>query len=466
MTKRLPSYIALTIKYLAIVIGTIMLVIACSNDTQLQHDKAVDSTSESNILQLWWDKGYILEEDEAIARIVDTWQQKSGQRAEIKFYTADEITQKTRRAIQAGNPPDVLFSSRAEYPLLAWQGKLANVSDVVKPAERLYTDTSKTAAYLYNNVAEQQSYYSVPLHQGTIHVFYWKDLLSQAGKSPEDIPHDWDEFWEFWKTVQRQLQPERPDIYGLGIPYSQEASDTYYLFEQILEAYDVAILDDRGNLKVDREDVRQGIINCLGWYASFYEQGYVPSSALNWLDPDNNREFINRKVVMTPNPTLSIAIALDEAGEASLANLGTIEFPNKPDGNPIEHIVSVRQAVILAEANNKTIAKDFLAFLIQPEVIGNYLKSAGGRYLPAIKAARRDAFWTNPNNTHVATATKTITNGQTKLFYSAKYPPYSLVLEQNIWGQALHSIVVDKVTPEQAADKAIAQIKSIFTEWE
>ncbi|MGB5634342.1 MAG: hypothetical protein WBM86_16390 [Waterburya sp.] len=37
-----------------------------------------------------------------------------------------------------------------------------------------------------------------------------------------------------------------------------------------------------------------------------------------------------------------------------------------------------------------------------------------------------------------------------------KYPAYSLVLEQNIWAQALNSIVVDQVSPERAADKAIA----------
>ena len=460
MTKKLLSYFAL-------VIITMMLVIACNSDTQLQHDMmARRSRSDADVLEIWWDKGYILKEDEAIYQIVDAWQQKSNQKAEVKFYTADEITQKTRRAIQAGNPPDVLFSSRAEYPLLAWQGKLADVSDVVKPVEQLYTTTSRTAAYLYNNVAKKQSYYSVPLHQGTIHIFYWQDLLNRIGKNPEDIPLSWDEFWEFWQTVQLQLQPERSDIYALGIPYSQEASDTYYLFEQILEAYNVAIFDDRGNLQVDRENVRQGIVDCLEWYAGFYERGYVPSSALNWLDPDNNREFLNRTVVMSPNPTLSIAIALNENREVSAKNLGIMEFPHKPDGNPIRHLVAVRQAVVLADAKNPKLARDFLTYLIQPEVISNYLKSAGGRYLPAIKAARQDSFWTNPQNVPVATATQTLTKGQTRLFYSARYPAYSLVLEQNIWGQALNSIVVDEISPEQAADKAIAQIEEIFAEWE
>lgn len=454
--------------YLAIAIAILILAIACNSDTQLQHDQVVKTRSlnESNVLQIWWDKGYIFEEDEAIKQIVNSWQQKSDQKAEIKFYTADEITARTRRAIRAGNPPDILFSSRAEYPLLAWQGKLADVSDVVKPIEQLYTNTSRKAAYLFNNVDKKQSYYSVPLHQGTIHIFYWKDLLDRVGKNANDIPHDWDKFWEFWKEIQIELQKYQQDIYALGIPYSKEASDTYYLFEQILEAYNVAIFDAEENLKIDDENVRQGIVDCLKWYANFYEEGYVPSSALNWLDPDNNRNFLNRNVVMTPNPTLSIATALNKDPEASLSNLGTIEFPNKPDGNPLKHIVAVRQAVILASAKNQKIAKDFLSFLTQPEVIGHYLKSAGGRYLPAITAARQDSFWTNPKNIHVATATKTLTTGQTRLFYSAQHPAYSLVLEQNIWGEALNSIAVAKISPEQAADKAISQIKEIFAQWD
>lgn len=452
---------------LALAIATVLLVVACNSDTQLQNDEATKSTSETNILQIWWDKGYIIQEDEILQKIVNNWQVKSDEKAEIKFYTADDIAQKTQRAIQAGNPPDILFSSRAEYPLLAWQGKLEDVSEVIEPVEQFYTSTAKKAAYLYNNIAEKLSYYSVPLHQGTIHIFYWKDLLASIGKDASDIPRSWDEFWQFWQEAQRKLQQDKQqNIYGLGLPFSIEASDTYYLFEQILEAYNVTILDAENKLIVDNPDVRQGIIDCLKWYIEFYQQGYVPPSALTWLDPDNNREFLNRNVLMTPNPTLSIATALLEDKEVYAKDLGTMEFPNKPDGNPMRHIVSVRQAVILAEAKNKQIAKDFLAYLIQPEIINNYLKSAGGRYLPAITTATKDSFWTNFQDPHISTATKTLTNeGQTRLFYSVQDPIYSSVLEENVWGQALNSIALNKVSPEQAADKAIAQIEEIFAEW-
>ena len=460
MTKKL-------LIYLASAIAVMLLVIACNSETQLQNTQVDPSRSlnREKVLEIWWDKGYIVEEDIILQQIVRDWQQQTGEKAEIKFYTADEIAQKTQRAIQAGNPPDVLFSSRAEYPLLAWQGKLADVSEVMQSVEGLYTDAAKQAAYLYNNQEQKRSYYSVPLHQGTIHIFYWQDLLKKAGKNADDIPRSWNEFWEFWKEVQTKLRQQELDVYGLGIPFSVEASDTYYLFEQILEAYNVTILDAEGKLKVDDADVRRGIADCLQWYAELYQQGYVPTNALKWLDPDNNRNFLNRNLVMTPNPTLSIATALLEDRETYFNDLVTIEFPHKPDGSPMKHLVSIRQAAILAGAKHPQLAKDFLAYLIQPEVINNYLQSAGGRYLPVLISAIQDSFWTNPQNPHVATATKTLTQGQTKLFYSVQNPIYSSVLEQNVWGKALNRIAVDKISPQQAADEAIAQIKTIFQQW-
>ncbi|MBE9168754.1 carbohydrate ABC transporter substrate-binding protein [Pleurocapsales cyanobacterium LEGE 06147] len=448
----------------------IAILVACTNfnnseqlTSESNSTQTTPSSQENKTLEIWWDKGYIAEEDEILQQIVDDWQQNTGNKAEIFFYSADEITQKTNRAIQAGNPPDLLFSSRAEYPLLAWQGKLIDVSDVIKPVEKFYSSTAKQAAYLYNNVEKKRSYYAVPLHQATIHIFYWKDLLKKAGKNSEDIPQKWDEFWEFWRKLPIKFQNNgKTNIYSLGLPISVGASDTYYLFEQILEAYDVSILDSRGQLIVDNPKVRQGIVNCLEWYAKFYQQGYVPPTATRWLDPDNNRSFLNRTVVMTPNPTLSIATALRKDPETYTNKLGMLEFPTKPNGKPMRHIVAVRQVVILAEAQNQKIAKNFLAYLIQPEVIGNYLKSSGGRYLPVITPAKQDSFWTQPTDLPVSTATKTLTQGQTRLFYSVQNPIYSSVLAENIWGKALNRIVTDNISANQAADEAIARIKAIF----
>lgn len=254
-------------------------------------------------------------------------------------------------------------------------------------------------------------------------------------------------------------------IYGLGFPISARAGDTYEVFEQILEAYDVQILNSRGQLLVDEPKVRQGIIDCLDWYTKFYRQGYVPPEAVNWLNPDNNRQLLNRLVVMTPNNSLSIPAAVRQDPDIYLNRLGTIGYPNKPNGKPMRYLVVVRQAVVFTESKNQKLAKDFLAYLIQPEVTGGYLKASGGRNLPVLKQVWKDSFWTDPVDPHISTVAKTLIEGRTRLFYIAQNPAYSVVLKENLWGKALNRIVVDGVSPKQAADEVIERIKQIFDQW-
>jgi len=463
------SYFAWAAKYIAMGIATMMLVIGCSRDTQLQNNEVIRrSPSQANVLQIWWDKGYYPQEDEALAKVVSNWEQKTNHQVKLSFYTNDELSQKTQRAIQAGDPPDILMNDGGDRTIgaLAWQGKLADVSRVIEPVEDLIDRTMLSSVYLYNNVAKKQSYYAIPIHVSIPHIFYWRDLLQQIDKKERDIPQDWDGFWQFWQQAQQPIQTQQQqDIYGIGLPLSVAATDTYEIFEQILEAYNVEIVDLEGNLQVDNSEVRQGIINCLDWYTKFYLQGFVPPDAVDWLNPDNNRSLLNYQVVMTPNNSLSIPAALGKDSQEYQDKLVTAGYPKKPSGEQMKYIALVRQAIILKEAPHQKLAQEFLSYLIQPEIIGNYLKAAGGRFFPVNEKSWTDPFWTDPADPHISTAARPFLNGQTRLSHTALNPAYSLILKEGIWGQALNSIVTDKVSAEQAADRAIAQIEKIFTEW-
>lgn len=459
MTKKL-------LRYFALVIATIMLVVACNSDTQLQNDEVAKSPSKTNVLQIWWDKGYYPEEDEALRNVVSNWEAKTNNKARLSFYTNDELSKKTQRAIQAGDPPDILMNDGGDRTIgsLAWQGKLADVSQVIEPVQEIFDDTMLSSAYLYNDVEQKSSYYAIPIHVSIPHIFYWQDLLKQTDRNA--LPQDWNGFWQFWQQAQQELQKQQErEIYGIGLPLSVAAVDTYEIFEQILEAYDVAILDSQGNLQLDDPKIRQGIVDCLKWYAGFYLQGYVPPDAVNWLNPDNNRSLLNRQIIMTPNNSLSIPAALGKDSEEYQSLLVTAAYPNKPSGEAMKYIALVRQAIILKDANNQKLAREFLAYLIQPEVISDYLKAAGGRFFPVNNKSWSDPFWTDPADPHISTAAKPFINQKTRLSHTALNPAYSLVLQEGIWGQALNDIVIDKISPEQAADKAIAQIESIFAEW-
>lgn len=449
---------------LSLSLGLVILVSGC---TQTPETVSPSTTTDipSDELSILWDKGYVIEEDEAIETAVNQWQAETSETVDLAFYNSGEIAPKTLRASQAGAPPDILFAAKSVYPISDWQGKLADVTDVVEPKANTITADALQAAKVYGSEVAGDRYYAVPLNQSTIQIHYWKDLLAEAGYTPDDIPTEWDDFWTFWKTAQDTLQAQGEDIYGMGLPLSENAKDSHDLFEQVLVAYNVSLLDEKGQLQIDQPDVREGIIQCLTWYTQWYDQGYVPPNASQWLDPDNNRNFLNRQVLMTPNPTLSIPAAVRNDEETYFNKMGTLPWPNRPDGSPLPHLVETRQAIIFVDAVHPDLAKQFLSYLIQPEIISAFLKTSYGRFMPVTDAIKTDPFWSDPVDPHISTVTNIVLNEDTQPFNLALNPAYGVVMEENVWGQALNKIVEEGVSVEVAADQAIEQIQQIFAAW-
>ncbi|MEO0014916.1 MAG: hypothetical protein RLZZ535_3305, partial [Cyanobacteriota bacterium] len=279
------------LRYCVVAIAIFMLVIACNSDTQLnntQIDKSrsrpkglapgggsrsaysgdfASSPRSNKVLQIWWDKGYSPEEDAALQKLVKKWSQKTGHKVEIDFYTLDQRSAKPQRYLQGGETPDIFMSFKAEStlnPRLAWEGKLIDLTSIVEPVKAIYEPGALATAYYYNNVEQKYGYYAVPIHRAALHIYYWQDLVEKTGRTAADIPQDWDGFWQFWIDVAKDLKNQhQQNILPIGLPMSVEAGDTYQAFEYILEAYNVKLVDEEGNLLVDDPQVRQGIIQCL-----------------------------------------------------------------------------------------------------------------------------------------------------------------------------------------------------------
>ena len=442
------------------------LVAACSAKAPSTTQMA--NSQSSAALEIWWTKGFILIEDEAIQKVVKDWQGKTNLPVNLSFHKQDDILQKLERAYQSGNPPDILYAYKGDLalnPRFAWEGKLADVSDIIEPVKADYVATALNSVSFYNNVEKKQSYFAVPLSQEATYISYWRDLLKEAGSSDRDIPTSWDEFWNYWKGLQDHLRSHYANLYGLGIQSSPRNSDTYVFFEYVLQAYNVQLFDQQGNLQLDQPSVREGITRCLDWYTQFYKQGYVPLTATHWSSPDNNRALLNHSVAMTVNASMSIPVSQRDNQEVYFKELGTIGFPNKPDGNPLEYLVSINQAVILASSQKQQTAKNFLAYLIQPQVLQSFVKNFGGRFFPVMPEAWQDSFWTNAADPHIPIQAKTLRDRSTRSFYTVRAPAYSQVFQNDVWGTVISRIATNAITVEQGANEAIHQIKQLFLEW-
>ncbi len=190
----------------------------------------------------------------------------------------------TLEALATGNPPDIVYNRRVEFslsPRLAWEDKLADVSDVIEPVKSLYTETALASIYLNNNLTKKRSYYAVPIQQQTLHIHYWQYLLKEINLKESDIPNEWDNFWQFWQNAQDAIrQKNKSQIYGIGLAMSSTSNDTFYQFEQALAAYDIKLLDENGEILLDKPEVRQGIITVLNWITNLYKDGYIPPDSV------------------------------------------------------------------------------------------------------------------------------------------------------------------------------------------
>ena len=423
-------------------------------------------SKESGVLTIWWYKGYVEAEKTYLEKIVKDWEKENSKKIQLVFFDQEVLLDgEIKNAVASGATPDIAINQGQLEFRLAWEGKLKDVSAIIKPVKSSFPDSVLKNSYQYNNVTKKKSYYAVPIYQEEVNLHYWRDLVEQAGYKDLDIPQDWDSFWQFWTKVQQKLQSQQQKVFGLGFNTYPSSSDTFLFFEYILEAYNVKILDHQGRLLTDRPETRQGIIQALKWWEQFYQQGYIPPSALVWENPDNNSAFHNRIVAMTPNPTLSIPAARVEEPEVYFNQIGTIPYPNKPSGEPMTYLTKVRQVLVFADRNFED-AQSFLSYFIQPQILGSYIEAAGGRFFPVNKNNWDDPFWNDPEDPHISTIRKMFTESPTRSHYFSDNPAYVDVLEENIWGQALYQIVVDGGSPEESADLAIARIEEIFNQWQ
>ncbi|MEO0459115.1 MAG: extracellular solute-binding protein, partial [Cyanobacteria bacterium P01_A01_bin.114] len=155
-----------------------VLVMACSPSAQMdsaqmdsaqvdsaQTDPGTTAATAKTGLTILWDKGYVIEEDEAIDAAVKQWQAETGTTVNLSFYNSGEIAPKTLRASKAGTPPDILFAAKSVYPVDEWQGKLAEVTDIIEPMADRLTPSALQAAHIYGVDKAQGRYYAVPLNQ-------------------------------------------------------------------------------------------------------------------------------------------------------------------------------------------------------------------------------------------------------------------------------------------------------------
>jgi multiple sugar transport system substrate-binding protein len=425
-------------------------------------------------LVVWWEEGFYDQANEAVAEIVAAFEQETGKEVELVQPAQDEIFEKARVALEAGQPPDFLFSTVSEKWAAQWayEGRLADLEGALGPALDLFDADALEASTLLNGSTGQRGLYALPMGRGSNHIHVWSSLLERAGFTLADVPKEWRAFWSFWCD---QVQPAvrmalgRDDIWGVGLPMSVAAvSDTFNELEQFQLAYQASWLDRDRRLQVDDPEVREGMIHALSDYTAIWSKGCTPPDATSWTNSDNNKAFLAQTVVMTANTSLSIPAALKrERPEDYYDNAVTMEWPDGANGQPLLIYGFVNRAVLFKAAGNPALAKDFVRFLAEEGWLAHWLTFMGDQFSPPMRKLLDQPFWLDSSDPHRMAAAVQILS---RLHYDSllgvrdkewQSPP---IFAENVWGKAVHRVAAEGISPEQAVDEAIARIKQILSE--
>jgi multiple sugar transport system substrate-binding protein len=79
---------------------------------------------------------------------------------------------------------------------------------------------------------------------------------------------------------------------------------------------------------------------------------------------------------------------------------------------------------------------------------------------------REAPFWLDPSDQHRMAAVMQIASRPTQYQYAPVTGNWrhDRVFHEHVWAKAIHSVVTEGISPEQAVDEAIARIKQILTE--
>ena len=420
--------------------------------------------------EVWWAQGFVQEEDVAFKKVVADYEKASGNKIDLSIMPFAPQRQKIVSAVTSGVVPDLFPNNPGEaIALYAWEDKLVDVSDVVATQREEFGETALLNVNCYNSVTKTRAAYGVPLTLDVLPNHVWKHLVEKAGYKIEDIPKTWDAYYDFFKGVQKGLRAKgMRNVYGLGLNVTTNGVDPNNVFNYFVIAYGgQGIVTKDGKLHLDDPKVKEAVIKAMTYPATAYKEVFVPPSAINWNDADDNNAFHAKTIVMDLDGTISTEVAvLSQGKKEDYDDIVTMGLALSNEGKPVPSLAGSYSGLVPKGAKNVAVAKEFLKFLIQPTVLNEVLKTGLGRRAPSMPSiVKDDPWWTDPKDPHVAAQTQQAVLGPTLPQFWVYNPAYAQVQNEHTFMTGWMDIIQSGMAPQAAAEKAFKRVEEIFAKY-
>ncbi|CAM5780154.1 ABC transporter substrate-binding protein [Rhizobacter fulvus] len=365
---------------------------------------------------------------------VKKFTEKTGIEVRVDNEGWEDVRPKAAVAANTGAGPDIILSTNDDANL--YPDKLLDVTDVAEYLGKKYGGWYPACeAYLR---PDGKKWIGLALGAAGSYMVYRQSQVKAAGF--DAFPKTTDDFLKMCKALKEKGTPA-------GMALGNATGDGLWC-NWLMWAFGGQLVDKNNKVVIDSPETLKALEYAKELYATF-----IPGT-LSWLDPNNNKAFLDGQVSVTNNG-ISIYYAAKNSQDPKVKELaGDINhasFPIGPVGVATESHLFFNQ-MIFKYTKYPQAAKEFLRFMMEKEQFDPWLTAAGGYIAQPLRAYEATSIWTSdPKNTPYRDGVKNMrpTGYAGKLGYASAGAGADFIVVNMVAEAASGS-----KTPKEAAERA------------
>jgi multiple sugar transport system substrate-binding protein len=368
--------------------------------------------------------------------------EKTGVEVRVDNEGWEDVRPKAAVAANVGSGPDIIistFEDAHQYP-----DKLVDVSDVANYLGGKYGGWYDVCK---DYCTEKGKWNAVPMGCAGNAVVHRIGAMKEAGFS--EFPKD---TAGFLKLAQAYKAKGLPPGFALGNATGDGNVWTHWL----VWSHGGKMVDTKGNVVIASPETEAA----LNYGKQLYET-FIPGT-LSWLDPNNNKAFLDGQIGMTANG-ISVYYAAknspDPKMKAMVDDIGHANFPVGPIGRTTE-LNLFFPMMLFKYSKVPNAAKAYLAFMMEKEQYEPWQAASIGYVSHPLRAYEQSPLWkSDPKNLPYSNSMKImLPNGYSGPMGYASAATMADFIMVNMVAEA----VSGAKTPKEAMDRAKARAERYY----
>jgi multiple sugar transport system substrate-binding protein len=314
---------------------------------------------------------------------VKKFQEKYGIEVRIDNEGWEDVRPKAAVAANTGAGPDIILSTHDDANL--YPEKLVDVSDLANYLGKKYGGWYPVCeAYLRPT---GKNWIGIPLGCAGNTIVYRQSHVKAAGF--DKFPRDTDGFLKLMKALKEKGTPG-------GFALGNATGDGNVWTHWLIWAFGGQLVDKSNKVVINSPETIKALEYAKELYGTF-----VPGT-LAWLDPNNNKAFLDGQISATTNG-ISIYYAAKTSQDPKIKEMAPdinhANMPIGPAGVPTELNLFFNQ-MIFKYSKYPRAAKEFIRFMMEEEQYGPWMQAAIGYVTHPLIAYEKNPIWTvDPKHT-------------------------------------------------------------------